>query len=450
MSDGNRDGLWDILVQHQEDITACREEVATMCDCLFEAGIMCPTVFRGRLQRRRQGFAKARLDSTLHIDEIVLAVGLHAGPGALLQLGATSKAIDSAVSNVWSIVRQLCPDYFVYLCGGSPDGRQTLDNAERFSLASGAWEPLPPMLERRAYGAAGAVGAKLYVCGGSTDGIRLNSTECFNPTSGSWEAMPPMSVPRECPSAGVVASRLYVCGGLDASGRALSTAESFHPDLGVWEALPPMSERRAWPAASAFVCGGRDGRRPLSSVDCYDPAAAVWTAMPPMSERRFGAAAAASQRNLYVCGGRSGAQALCSAECFDSEACTWGLISPMSVERFGTAAAAAAGQLYIFGGYGEGQPLSSAECFDFDAGAWTSLPAMTERREGAVAALCGNVLPDGRGPFRRARREWSPSMELKLRALRRHHFCRSASLSGSGRLWMVSTPPAHVERPHSL
>ena len=61
--------------------------------------------------------------------------------------------------------------------------------AERLDLATGSWEPLPEMRERRAYAAAGALEGKVFVCGGSTVGdVRLRSAEFYDPASNSWEA----------------------------------------------------------------------------------------------------------------------------------------------------------------------------------------------------------------------------------------------------------------------
>lgn len=388
--------IWSLVVQHQGEIDLLRrenaerrKEVAALRECLVNAGLLCPTAFL-RFVHLQSHMSNWRLDSTLHVMDVALAIGFHMGPASLRAVGASSKSLGGAVSSVLAAMKQLCPD-FVYVCGGSPDGRKTLDMCERFSPTTGVWEALPHMTERRAYATAGIVFGKLYVCGGSTDGARVRTAERFDPYGNAWEPVPPMSVARECPSGGVAAGKFYVCGGLDDCGQALSSAERFDPQAHAWEVLPPMAERRAWPAADTvgghlYVCGGRDGRWPLSSVERFDPSVGVWQAVPPMSEQRFGAAACAVTRRLFVCGGRSGVQALCSAERFDAEAQTWEVVSAMSAGRFGTAGGAAEGRLYIFGGYGSGQPLCSVETFDPSTGDWAPLAAMAQRREGSAAA----------------------------------------------------------------
>ena len=59
------------------------------------------------------------------------------------------------------------PDGCVYVAGGSPDGSDALNSAERLDLRRRAWERLPDMSDRRGYVAA-AFDARgdFYVHGG--------------------------------------------------------------------------------------------------------------------------------------------------------------------------------------------------------------------------------------------------------------------------------------------
>jgi len=49
------------------------------------------------------------------------------------------------------------------------------------------------MAERRSAAAAAVVAGKLYVCGGFDGDVRLRSAERFDPDGGAWEPLPPMA-----------------------------------------------------------------------------------------------------------------------------------------------------------------------------------------------------------------------------------------------------------------
>lgn len=384
----------------------CVEDVATLRDCLADAGLLRPELFLAKLHRRSFAAARAvhwfmpdvRFDDALHIDRIALAVSLYCGPGCLWSLGQVSKAINSASGLIWPTLKDLCPGH-IYVCGGGPDDRQSLTTAARFSPGTGLWEALPRMMERRAYAAAGILGGRLYICGGSSNGVEgplLSSMERFNPGAGgalgTWEAMPPMSVAKKAASAAVVSGKLYVCGGVNDDMHTLAAVECFNPARMEWQATYPMLERRGYPVACAmhgrlYVCGGRDRGRLLNSAEVFDPFSGVWLEVPPMSERRAAAAAATMTGKVYVCGGWSGQQALNSAECFNPQFGLWESVPQMIVGRSFAAAVGATARLYVFGGFRGGSGLSSAEVFDPETGLWTALPSMAERRAGVVAAV---------------------------------------------------------------
>jgi len=388
----------------RQDILACREDFAALSTCLTNAGVIRPDTFLACLHRRRFQASKvkhrfvsdARLEDTFHIDKISFGVGSFIGPSMLRSLGMASRSLKVMRENVWSSVRALFPDY-IYVCGGSPDDRRSLGSAERLNPATGRWEALPRMMERRAYASAGVMDGRLYVCGGSSNGLDgplLRSVERIYPSAPAWEAMPPMLVARKGASAGAVGGRLYVCGGVDGGGHATSSAERFDPGALVWEASLPMAERRGGSAASAlsgrlYVCGGTDGQVSLSSVERLDPGGGgSWRPQAHMLERRHAAAAVTVAQRLYVCGGgMSGRQAL-RVESFDPEGHgVWEAVNWPIAERFSSAAAVADGRLYLFGGTSHigGCSLQSAEMFDFNSYTPVQLAPMSERRAGVAA-----------------------------------------------------------------
>mmetsp|Transcript_60231 Transcript_60231/g.107345 ORF Transcript_60231/g.107345 Transcript_60231/m.107345 type:complete len:457 (+) Transcript_60231:48-1418(+) len=380
----------------RKEVATCREEVAALCECLADAGLLSPVKFVAKLHRRRC------LEMVLHTYEIALTVGLFAGPTALRATGTVSRASAAAMSKVWPALTELCLSY-IYVCGGRPQGsgKQPLDLVERFSPWTGTWEALPTMTQRREGASAGILEGKLYICGGFNGTSTLNSVERLDAVNSRWDDMPPMQIAREGASAGVLGGKLYICGGSDGRGQHFSSAERFEPSVGCWEDLPPMAKRRAWTTAGAiggrlYVCGGYDGHHLLSSAERFEPMGGsspygMWQEVAPMSERRNGAAAAALSGKLYVCGGAASiGGASSSVERFDPEVGSWETAQPMSGGRCHAAAVAVSGRLYVFGGYSDGQRTCSADRFNPGTGLWTELPPMSERRSrSAVAAVLG-------------------------------------------------------------
>lgn len=362
--------------------------------------------------------AEAQADTVFATGEIALTLGLCAGPSALRRISSTCLTISGAARAIWPKFRDLCISH-IYVCGGTPDGRRMLAGAERFSSQTMSWEPLPPMSQRRGSASVGILAGQLYVCGGCSDeGQAVRSAERFNlcmlPAAGDalndvdplmlpcWEELPPMSSAREGASAGAMGGRLYICGGWDDSNQTLRSCECFCPEVGMWEQMPPMAERRARPAAGVllgriYVCGGSDRDRRLNSVESLgsleEEDMQIWRTTPPMLQTRFAAAAAAVDGRLFVCGGWGGSlQARKSVEFYDATAEAWEFAQPMLAGRPGAVASAAAGYLYVLGGYCSELHVDSVERLDAAAAGrgalpgWVSLPSMGKRRSFAAAA----------------------------------------------------------------
>lgn len=389
------------------DCISFREELDALRDCLADAGVLRPPMLDVKLHRRRfeatlaahplpASPQAAGLDAALQANGIALTIGLLVGWGALRAVGQASRAVRTATGQIRPTVRALCGSC-IYVCGGSGDGVEVLDSAERFSTSCGTWEALPRMREPRCDATAQVISGRVYVCGGcngqSSVNSVLSSVELFDPHSNSWEMAPPMLFARRGAAAGVISEKLYVCGGYNATEEALDFAECFAPTGMAWEALPLMLEQRAEPAAGVisgrlYVCGGRGGGAwaQLSSAERYNPELGVWEEMPAMLEPRSGAAAATISGRLYVCGGM-GNKLPSSVERLDPEAGIWEAMPSMSVGRYCAAAAAANSRLYIFGGSHVWQHLSCGEFFDPNAGMWMPLRPMSERRMAPAVAV---------------------------------------------------------------
>lgn len=291
-----------------------------------------------------------------------MALGMGLGPTTALALRPASKEVGAAAAAILSAVLARCPGALC-VCGGT-NGEKELRSAERFDPTTGAWEPLPPMLQARAGATAAAVRGMLYVCGGHDGEEHLSSAERFDPARGCWEALPEM--PRR---------------------RVAGTAAALNGVL--------------------VVCGGFDGHRDLAAAECWDPEARTWRVLPDMLQPRHAAAAAAVCGRLYVCGGGSsrggrGAPALRSAEAFGFAAGAWRPVKAMQEGRRWAAAAGVQGRVHVCGGEGgdelqihgrrERQPLKTAERFDPILDEWEPLPCMPTGVARAASAGVGGFI----------------------------------------------------------
>lgn len=133
----------------------------------------------------------------------------------------------------------------------------------------------------------------------------MRSAERFNLAMGRWDVLPPMSGPRRGCAAVGMNGALYVVGGGDGAGQILNTVERYMPGWKQWETLQPMLEGRYGCAAAnvggaLWVFGGSAGGRDLvAAADCvlgsaerYDEDAGSWETLPRLQAPRHSCAAA--------------------------------------------------------------------------------------------------------------------------------------------------------------
>eukprot|EP00929_Paragymnodinium_shiwhaense_P069057 TRINITY_DN34841_c0_g3_i1.p1 TRINITY_DN34841_c0_g3~~TRINITY_DN34841_c0_g3_i1.p1 ORF type:complete len:687 (+),score=140.13 TRINITY_DN34841_c0_g3_i1:187-2247(+) len=374
----------------REEVTARTQELAALRTCLESSGLVRAESFSARLHRER--FARTlathplgsprvprparNLDAALQAEGVAFIIGAFSGRMSMRSVGGASKGVKMAVMGFIYAALQDMGLGRVYVCGGSADGIEVLDTGEYYSTASLTWEKLPSMNQRRCDASALVVGGHLYVCGGCDGETSLNrvlqSVERLNLASNRWEELPPMLFARRGAAAGVISGKLYLCGGYDVQGQALDFAELLDPTATpiLWEALPLMIEQRAEAAAgvmggSLYLCGGREGGSSWAqrqSVERFDPEFGSWQVMPPMLEPRSGAAAATLGGYLYVCGGM-GPKDPSSVERFGADSGQWEVMPSMLVARYCAAAVATAKTLLVFGGSHGMLHLDSCEQF---------------------------------------------------------------------------------------
>mmetsp|Transcript_81803 Transcript_81803/g.264072 ORF Transcript_81803/g.264072 Transcript_81803/m.264072 type:complete len:358 (+) Transcript_81803:56-1129(+) len=211
----------------RKDVAACREEGAALRECLVLSGVLRSVGFQVQLHRHRfasaralHGFvSEARLEDIFCSHDVAVTISLCAGSNALRAVCAASRMLSAAGGQVARRVTE-APPGDVYVCGGQ-DGASELPSVERFCLARGCWEQLPPMSERRRGASACILGGRLYVCGGHNGEQELDSVEVFGFDDGAWQTLAPMLSARWGAACGILDRRLYICGGIGLHGQRL-------------------------------------------------------------------------------------------------------------------------------------------------------------------------------------------------------------------------------------
>lgn len=144
----------------------------------------------------------------------------------------------NSVSNSWAAVAALPAgryhfnavfdgSHFIYTFGGRTNATLGTETADifRYDVTANVWAAMSPMPIATA-GSAAIMGAdgKIYVIGGTADGMVTNLVQVYDPTGDSWQLATPL--PSGVTVAGGVtdaAGHLVVLGGADASGAEVAT-----------------------------------------------------------------------------------------------------------------------------------------------------------------------------------------------------------------------------------
>jgi N-acetylneuraminic acid mutarotase len=249
-----------------------------------------------------------------------------------------------------------------------------------FDPASNTWSiGASPRLVRAA-ASVGVINGKMYVAGGCiTSDCRIgitNALEIYDPVANTWSDGAPMATGRLGAAAGVIGGRLVVTGGTLACPpcNPTSSTELYNPATNTWvsgAAIPVSHENPASAVVDGllYVIGGyvRNpgntlGGGPSGRVDVYDPAANSWTTRSPMPTARYGAAGGVIDGEIHVAGG-FGTANLTANESYDPQSDTWLSGPPLLTAQSSTSGAVLGSKLYLFRGV-VGTYLGATEVFD--------------------------------------------------------------------------------------
>ena len=259
------------------------------------------------------------------------------------------------------------------------------------------WALKVNMLIPRHGAAAAALGGKIYVMGGTSDGINyLNNNAEYDPVANTWNTNKAvLNTGRYLLAAAAAGGKIYALGGYNnLAGGVLAVNEEYDPAADAWRnaaPLPTPRERLAAVAAGGkiYALGG------FNSLDyalneIYDPASNTWITGVSMPTARKSLAAAYLNGKIYAVGGNGGGYKNVNEE-YDLNSKTWSTKAAMPTARSGLAAAAIGGKLYAASGF-DGTYISKNEAYDPNSNAWAAKNPIPVPREGMAYAAAGGKL----------------------------------------------------------
>jgi hypothetical protein len=239
----------------------------------------------------------------------------------------------------------------VYVIGGIPQGDPATGRVDRFNVATGEWEVVPPLpdnTEMHHIGAAVADG-KLYAIGGLTGGsfFGANTVFSFDPATNMWLQVASLPTPRGGMGVAAIGDAIYAAGGQFQS-TSFNDFAVFFPAENRWEELPDMPTARNHLAAVAhnglfYAVGGRNGGVLSGKLEVYDPATRMWDTLEPLPTPRAGITSAVVDSEIFVFGGEGNSERLDGifpqTESYSIELACWYPRLEMAVPRHGIGSA---------------------------------------------------------------------------------------------------------------
>ena len=196
------------------------------------------------------------------------------------------KELERAPTGRWGLAAAGVDDT-VYAIAGQDDSPK-ISKVEAFDTGQGKWEERREIPSGRVRHAAVPFRGKIYVFGGTFDGIAaLESVMEYDPKNDAWTKKADMPTPRIAPMAVAMSSNIYVIGGASDLYFPSPAIEVYNPTTDTWEQKADMPNPR-WGAAAAgiaakgkiYIFGGATDfthENSTTDVDEYDTRTETWT-----------------------------------------------------------------------------------------------------------------------------------------------------------------------------
>ncbi len=198
----------------------------------------------------------------------------------------------------------------IFVIGGLGDSAEPVATVEVYDPATDRWESRAPLPAATHHAAAAVVGGRLYVAGGYTGGrvswtVQRTVYE-YDDARSSWATRAPLRMARGGLAMVALGGRLHVVGG--SSEGATNAHEVYDPATDAWSTGTPLPVGRGGLAAAVlgdavFVFGGEAPLRIFSATEMYEVAGNRWIGKDPMRTPRHGIGAVAVGGKIYLPGG---------------------------------------------------------------------------------------------------------------------------------------------------
>lgn len=248
------------------------------------------------------------------------------------------------------------------VAGGLTADGGASDLVHLYDQAANRWEPGPRLPLGLHHSGMAALGERVYVAGGYTNGpgqAWASQARVLSLGAGeqAWREEPALAGgPRGGLAMAAAAGRLVALGGTDPQGRFLRRTEVFTPGQRAWTAGPDMNQARDHLAAAGsggrvYAVAGRLGslESNLASVESWDPAgSAGWRSEPNLNKTRGGTSAAEAGGKPCVAGGEEPAGTIPSVECLSGG--RWEQVATLATPRHGLAVVGRGQRLHVVSG----------------------------------------------------------------------------------------------------
>jgi hypothetical protein len=230
-----------------------------------------------------------------------------------------------------------------------------------YDPATDRWEAGPALPLGLHHAGMAALGDRVYVAGGYTNGpgqdwVPQSRVLSLGAGERAWREEARLAGPRGGLAMAAAKDRLVAVGGTDAQGRFLRRTEVFAAGQRTWTDGPDMTQARDHLAAASaggrvYAIAGRLGslESNMNTVESWDPSAtAVWRAEPALNDTRGGTSAAEVGGRPCVAGGEQPSGTIASIECLSGG--RWERAAVLRIPRHGLAVGGLGDRLHVIAG----------------------------------------------------------------------------------------------------
>jgi len=247
----------------------------------------------------------------------------------------------------------------IYVLGGYPASRVTVNTVQVYDSASNTWQLGAPLLLGVNHPMPAVANGKVYVIGGQTDtgSAYVNNVQEFDPATSNWTYRAAMPTARSAGAAAVIGHLIYVAGGRPPRGNDFAV---YNATSNTWQTLPNLPTQRNHIAACAidgriYVVGGRlqagFNSAMTNILEVFDPALNQWTTRAPMPTTRGGINGIAADECFFVFGGEGPSGVFDEMEMYVPAQNRWYQLEPLPIAVHGvTGSAFVNGWIHLPGG----------------------------------------------------------------------------------------------------